>query len=137
MPVAAVNQHAGFTDIHCQVVDMRIVNPEEDGGLGVRLVHSRQKLLGVAVVLLQRAVTQANIVRGQTFAYALDHTVVKDVRPLVKGALWGEDNETVEQQTARSHSVQHSQLARACQHLRTCFFTGIRLPGKDPRNGAD
>ena len=54
--VTAVNQHAGFSHVHRQIVDMRIVNTEQNGCLGVRLVHACQKKLRVAVVLLQRTV---------------------------------------------------------------------------------
>jgi hypothetical protein len=45
MAVAAVNQHAGFTHIHRQIVDMRIVDTQQNRGLGSGFVHACQKQL--------------------------------------------------------------------------------------------
>lgn len=137
VPVAAVNQHAGFAHVHRQIVDMRIVNTKKNGRLRIRLVHPRQKQLGVAVVLLQRAVAQPDLVGGKCFAHALDHAVVKDVGPLVESALRGKNHQAVKQQTPCRHAVHYPQLARARQHLCTRFFAGIRFPRQHPRNGAD
>ena len=70
-----------------KIVNMRIVNAQQNGRLRFRFVHARQKQRRIAVVLLQRAVAQAHLVWRERFTDALDHTVVKDVGPLVEGAL--------------------------------------------------
>lgn len=137
VPVAAVNQHAGFTHVHRQIVDMGIVDAKKDCRLSVRFVHARQKQLGVAVVLLQRAVAKAHIVGRQAFTHALDYAVVKDVGPLVKRPLRGKNHQAIKQQTPCRHAVHHPQLPRARQHLRARFFTGIRFSRQHPRYGAD
>ncbi len=135
--VPAVNQHAGFSHVYRQIVDMRIVDTEQDCRLGVRFVHAGQKQLGIAVVLLQRTVAQTHLVRGQPFAHALDHAVVKDVGPLVKRPLRGEHHQAVKQQTPRRHAVHYPQLPRACQYLCPCLFAGVCLPRQHAGNGAD
>ncbi len=135
--VPAVDQHAGFSHVHRQIVDMRIVDTEQNRRLGIGLVHACQKQLGIAVVLLQRAVAQANLVRGKPFAHALDHAVVKDVGPLVKGTLRSKNHQAVKQQAPRRHAVHHPQLPRARQHLSPRLFTGIRFSRQHARDGAD
>ncbi len=75
--------------------------------------------------------------RRQPFAHALDHTVVKDVGPLIKRPLRRKYHQAIEQQASRSQTVHHAQRPRALQHFNARFFAGISLPRQYARNGTD
>ncbi|MNR18720.1 hypothetical protein D3C85_1354650 [compost metagenome] len=135
--VPAVNQHTGLANIDGQIVNMRIVDAEQNRRLGVGFIHSREEQLRVTVVFFQCAIAKPNFVRSQSFADPLDHAVVKDIRPLIKRTLRGEDHQAVVQQTSSGHTVHDAQLPRTFQHFGSRFFTGVRLPGQHARNGAD
>ena len=134
--IPTVDQYAGFAHIRRQAMNMRIVDPQQHRGLGLRFVHAGKKQIGVAVVLVQCAVAQAHFMRRQRVIDALDHPVVEDIRSLIEGALWSKHQQIIEQQTPGGQSLHDPQLAGALQHRPARLIAGIRLSGQDARNGA-
>lgn len=97
--IPTVDQYAGFAQIRRQAMNMRIVDPQQHRGLGLRFIHAGKKQVGVAVVLIQRAVAQAHFMRRQRVIDTLDHPVVEDIRSLIECALRGKHQQMIEQQT--------------------------------------
>ncbi|CSF87625.1 Uncharacterised protein [Shigella sonnei] len=61
--ITAVDQHTRLSEIGGQIMDVRIVNPQQDRCLRICFIHPREKERGIAVKLLQRAVTQPHFMR--------------------------------------------------------------------------
>lgn len=129
--IPTVDQYAGFAQIRRQAMNMRIVDPQQYRGLGLRFIHAGKKQVGVAVVLIQRAVAQAHFMRRQRVIDTLDHPVVEDIRSLIECALRGKHQQMIEQQTPGGQPLHDTQLAGAVQHRPARLVAGIRFPGQD------
>ena len=134
--VAAVDQHAGFRQIYRQIVNMRIVNAQQDRRFGFRFVHAGQELIGIAVILFQRAGSQAHLMSSQRMVDTLNDPVVIDIRTLIKRPLGRKDDQTVEQHTPGGNAFQYPHVARARQHGPPGLVTGVRFSCQHSGNRA-
>lgn len=126
--VAAVDQHAGFRQIYRQIVNMRIVNSQQDRRFGFRFVHAGQELIGIAVILFQRAGSQAHLMSGQRMVDTLNNPVVIDIRTLIKRPLRRKDDQAVEQHTPGGDALQHPMSRAHVSTARRAFSLVFAFP---------
>ena len=96
-------------------------------------MHSLQKQIGIAVILLQRAVAQMHLMGHQRRIDALNNAIIVNICTLIERPLRGKDHQIIEQHSPGGDTVHDAQLAGAIQYPLASPGAGICFSRQHPR----